>query len=140
MKKRLGIALALVFLAGCGGGGGLSHAAFVKRVDALCKTAVADAKKVKKPTSVAEIPRYLEDLRPIQARFLDQAQKLRPPDRDKSLWRQALAFDRRVLHEYDLMTAAARRHDQKEVARISRELQALPARNPYERRLGMKGC
>jgi hypothetical protein len=127
-------------LGGCGGGGRLSHAGFVARVDQLCKTSIAEAKKVEKPTSLAELPRYLEHLRPIQARFLDQAQKLRPPKRDEPVWRQALAFDRRVLHQYDLMAKAARHHDQKEVARISRRLQALPAQNPYERRLGMKGC
>jgi len=140
VKKRFAITVVALLLAGCGGGGRLSHAAFVKRVDALCKTSIAAAKKVEKPTSVGQIPRYLEHLRPIQARFLEQARKLRPPERDESLWRQALAFDRRVLHQYDLMTAAARRGDQKEVVRISRRLQALPARNPYERRLGMKGC
>jgi hypothetical protein len=141
MKRALlSIAVLALLAAGCGGGGRLSHSAFVKRVNELCKTSIAEAKKVEKPTSISELPAYLEHLRPIQARFLDQARKLRPPTRDESLWRQALAFDRRVLHEYDLMTAAAKRGDEKEVARISRRLQALPGQNPYERRLGMTGC
>jgi hypothetical protein len=134
------ILLLALALAGCGGGGRLSHNAFVARVDALCKASVAEVKKVEKPTSAAGLPRYLADVRPIQSRFLERARKLRPPARDEPVWRQALAFDRRVLHQYDLMGAAARRGDEKAVARIGRGLAALPERNPYERRLGMKGC
>jgi hypothetical protein len=141
--SRFAIPLAVVLLAGCGGGGGgnrLSHSEFVKRADALCKTAVTQAKAVPKPQSLSELPRYLDRIRPIQARFLADARKLRAPVRDESVWQRALAFDQRVLKQYKLLAAAARRRDVRSARRISDALAALPERNPYERRLGMKGC
>jgi hypothetical protein len=101
---------------------------------------VAKVKAVPKPQSLAELPRYLERIRPIQRHFLAQARQLHAPVRDEPVWQRALRFDERVLHQYDLMAAAARRHDLRTVGRISRGLAALPERNPYERRLGMKGC
>ena len=140
-RAVIAIPLAVVVLAGCGGGGGrLSHSDFVKRADELCRTAVAKARAVAEPQTLSEFPRYLQDLRKIQVRFLADARKLRPPVRDEGDWRRALAFDERVLHQYDLLTGAYRRHDRAAVRRITKRLEALPGRNPYERRLGMKGC
>jgi len=135
----LALAVALV-LAGCGGGTRLSRSEFVARADALCRVSVGKLKALKNPGSVPELVTYLKHARPIQARFIEDARKLRPPKHDEADWKRAIAFDVDVLRDYDEMAAAARRNDRKALARISARLEALPAMNPYQQRLGLKGC
>jgi hypothetical protein len=135
-------AAATLVLAGCGGGsaGRLSHAEFVKRADALCNESVAKLRALPNPATIPELVVYLEQARPIRTHFLTEARKLRPPAPDEADWRRALAFDEGVLGDYDRMIDAAKRHDRREFARANARLQALPATNPFERRLGLRGC
>ncbi len=140
---RLVALLALVLLAAaCGGGGNqrLSHAEFVRRADALCQASVAELKKIPNPTNITELIDYLKHARPIQARFIDQGRKLKPPLKDQPDWDRALALDEKILGYYDEMAAAAKKGDQNNLRRVTASLQALPAKNPYEQRLGMTGC
>lgn len=141
MKRLLAIAIVITLTAGCGGGNKrLSHAEFVKRADALCEASVAKLKQLQNPTNLSALVTYLEQARPIRARFLSDARKLRPPVADEPDWKRALAFDDKVLGYYDEMAAAAKRGDRNNLRRVAAVLRALPAKNPYEERLGLQGC
>jgi hypothetical protein len=129
-------------LAGCGGSSGdrLTHAEFVKRANKLCSDSIAKLKRLENPTGLPELVTYLEHARPIQSHFLAEARKLKPPLKDVADWRRALAFDETVLRYYDELAAAAKRNDRNNLRRVSATLRALPAKNPYELRLGLEGC
>jgi hypothetical protein len=140
VKRILAIAIVLA-LTGCGGSNKrLSHAEFVKRADALCHASVGKLKQLQNPTNLSELVTYLKEARPIQARFISDARKLRPPLKDEPDWKRALALDEKVLGYYDEMAAAAKRGDQNNLRRVGAILRALPAKNPYEQRLGLQGC
>jgi hypothetical protein len=142
VKRLVALAFLVVLLvAACGGGGGrLSHGEFVNRADALCRQSVAELKKLQNPVSIPQLVTYLKKARPIQRHFLDEARKLKPPVKDEPDWKRALALDDKVLGYYDEMSAAAKRGDQNNLRRVGAALRALPAKNPYEQRLGMTGC
>jgi hypothetical protein len=142
--KRTGVvATVLAFaVAGCGGGsnGRLSHGEFVKRADALCRTSVAKLRQLPNPKTLPQLVTYLKQARPIQETFLADSRKLRPPAKDEADWRRAIAFDEQVLRYYDEMAAAVNRGDRNTLRRVQAALRALPAKNPYEQRLGLQGC
>jgi hypothetical protein len=112
----------------------------VKRANALCRQSVAKLNELPNPVSIVELATYLKDARPIRTHFLDEARKLKPPLKDERDWNRALALDERVLAYYDEMAAAARKGDQNDLRRVTAALRALPAKNPYEERLGIQGC
>lgn len=142
--KHTVVALVVIaaLVAGCGGssGGRLTHAEFVKRANKLCRDSIARLSLVKNPTSIPELVTYLKQARPIQAHFLAEARKLEPPLKDEPDWQRALAFDDKVLTYYEEMAAAAKHNDRNNLRRVSASLRALPAKNPYELRLGLEGC
>ena len=109
-------------------------------VRVLCRQSVSRLKLLQNPTNLPELVTYLKRARPIQAHFLEQARTLSPPLKDEPDWKRALAFDEKVLTYYDEMAAAAKRNDRNNLRRVTANLRALPAKNPYELRLGLQGC
>jgi hypothetical protein len=71
----------LVLAAGCGGGGGqrLSRDAYVAKADAICRTANAQTRKLRAPTTVAGIPAYVDRALPVLDSAIGRLRALRPP-------------------------------------------------------------
>jgi hypothetical protein len=94
--------------AGCGGG--LSHADYVRKADAIC-TAYAKATKAEvQPRKYAQIVAWVGATLPLYEAALRKLEALDPPSRDKEAVRSWLAADRRVARAvHDLGDAAERR-------------------------------
>jgi hypothetical protein len=80
MRRSVAL-LAVVALAACGGSGGerLSRDTYVARADAICADVAAQREVLPAPTSIAEIPGYVDKALPIIDAALVKLRALRPP-------------------------------------------------------------
>jgi len=96
-------------LAGCGGGQ-LSHAAYLKKADAICTAYRADAKPLPNPRTYAAVAAYADSNLPIYEAALRKLARLKPPKADQAQAKLWLAADRRIAAAVrDLGEAALRR-------------------------------
>lgn len=104
------LTLAVVAIAGCGGGGP-SHGAFVKHADAVCSAYDAGTKELARPKTYAQIVAFVDRTLPLYEAALQALRALEPPRRDVPAVRAWLAADRRVATALRTLGAAAERRD-----------------------------
>jgi hypothetical protein len=97
--------------AGCGGGGRLSHADFVKRADAVCTAFRASTARIARPRAYSDIVAYVGKTRPLYEAARIKLERLRPPSRDEPAVRTWLAADKRISAALRDLGQAALRHD-----------------------------
>ena len=96
-------------LAGCGGGQ-LSHAAYVKRADAICTAYRAKAKPLPDAQTYAAVVAYADNNLPLYEAALQQLVKLKPAKADARAAKLWIAADKRIAAAVrDLGEAALRR-------------------------------
>ncbi|HWX08831.1 MAG TPA: hypothetical protein VNY33_02540 [Gaiellaceae bacterium] len=97
-------------LAGCGGGGRLSHGDFVQRADAVCLAFRAAAGSTARPSTYDEIVTYVNKTLPLYEAARLKLVALKPPASDAATVRDWLAADQRIATAlHDLGEAALRR-------------------------------
>ncbi len=117
MRKRgTAIVLALLALAGCGGGGeaGLSRGTYITKANAICRDVGKKLEALTVPTSNDQIPAYATKALPIYDNALARIRALRPPselDSKVKAWLEEIGKSRKVVS--DLGQAAARKDDAK---------------------------
>jgi hypothetical protein len=119
-------ALALtVLIAGCGGSGYTKHD-FVTRADAICASALRQARSIAPGTA---LPTYLAQYVPVLESEATQLQALRrPPDtaHDRATLTHYFAALAQTVVEYRQLAAAARNGDQQAVTNAEAALGASP--------------
>jgi hypothetical protein len=128
--------------AGCGGGGRLSHGAFVKRADAVCSAYNARVKpRVITPRSYDAIERYVDETLPLYTAALQKLSALKPPSSDAQAVRTWLAADRRVARAVRALGVAAQQRNFPAVsAAASRAQLAASESRQAAANLGMQVC
>jgi hypothetical protein len=127
-------------LAACGGGG-LSHAAYARRADAICSAYDAKVKLLTRPSSYDAIAEYVEQTLPLYVAALHRLEALEPPTADRAAVRTWLAASRKVAAALRTLRAAALRHDPAGTNDASAAIQAagLESRRAAEA-LGLEAC
>jgi hypothetical protein len=115
------LASATLLLAGCGG---LSHAAFVKRADAVCSAYSAGASTLPKPTKYAQVAAYVDRNLPLYEAALQKLEALKPPAQDRASVAQWLDADRRVASALHRLGQAALRHNLPAVTSAAEQVRA----------------
>ena len=76
-------ALAALAVSGCGGGGGssqrLSRDEYVRQADAICAQILKEEKALPTPSSIDEIPAYVDKALPIADELIAKIEDLDPP-------------------------------------------------------------
>ncbi len=147
MAMRIGataVVAALLVLAGCGGGGGgerLSHDEYVAKADAICAALVKEQKTLPSPSSIAEIPGYVDQALPMVDSALARIRALRPPkelEEGVGRWLAATAETRDQLAK---LRAAAAKGDQAEVNTVAAKGTDLDSsRDAIAREIGLTTC
>jgi hypothetical protein len=98
-------------LAGCGGGGRLSHGDFVKRADAVCSAFRSAAGPTARPRRYAQIVAYVNKTLPLYDAARHKLAELKPPAQDEPTVRSWLAADGRIAAALHDLGQAGLRHD-----------------------------
>jgi hypothetical protein len=83
-------AVALV-AAGCGGEERLSQEEFQKQGNAICAKYDKQIEEIGTPTSVEEVPAYVNKVLPIVERQIEDMKELNPPERDQEAFDEMIA-------------------------------------------------
>lgn len=143
MRRALAPLLALVLVAGCGGGNGerLSHEEFVAQADAICERQVAKIKAVPQPESLEELDEYAEKVIPLAKEEVEQLHELEPPQADEEKVEQMLDDVEATVSAVERIGEAAKAGDQAQLQAAIAEGQAADARaERTSRELGLKVC
>jgi hypothetical protein len=119
----LGSAGALL-LAGCGGGGRLSHGDFAKQADAVCTAFRSSTERIARPRTYADIVAYVKKTRPMYEAARIKLTALKPPPKDAPAVRRWLAADKRISQALGDLGDAALRHDFPAVTAAANRIQA----------------
>ncbi len=136
----LGSAGALL-LAGCGGGGRLSHGDFATRADAVCTAFRASTERIARPRTYADIVAYVKKTRPMYEAARIKLSALKPPPKDKPAVGRWLAADKRISQALGDLGDAALRHDFPAVTAAANRIQAEGVESRHAaQELGLRGC
>jgi hypothetical protein len=123
LSLALGSAGALL-LAGCGGGGQLSHGDFAKRADAVCTAFRASTERIARPRTYGDIVAYVKKTRPMYEAARLKLSALKPPPKDEAAVRRWLAADKRISQALGDLGDAALRDDFPAVTAAANRIQA----------------
>ncbi len=126
--------LAVVLVAGCGGGGSkLTHTQFVSKANAICADYNARTAKLAAPNSFDSVVTYASQLRKIAEDDVGKFEKLNPPDEDRANWKAfGKSGDQLIAAAGDLEKAAKDR----DAAKIQQLLDEAKTRSAESKRIG----
>jgi hypothetical protein len=130
-----------LLLAGCGGGGQLSHGDFVKRADAVCTAFRSSTERIARPRTYADIVAYVKKTRPMYEAARIRLSGLRPPSKDEPAVKRWLAADERISQALGDLGDAALRHDFPAVTAAANRIQAEGVESRHAAQdLGLSVC
>jgi hypothetical protein len=145
MGRRALLALVVVAVAGCGGGGSksLSRAGLAKRAGDICAKANKDISAVKPPANVRDAKAaadYFAKVVPIGEAAMKKLEALKPPADDRAAWNDYVAKQRA---ETDLLVSIFHKAQKRDRTGLT-DLQKVPALdsqvNAAARKAGVPGC
>jgi hypothetical protein len=132
---------AAAVLAGCGGGGRLSHRDFVRRADAVCSAYQTKVELLTRPASYDDVIAYVEKTLPLYVAALEKLRALEAPSADEAAVKSWLAANRKVETAVRTLRDAAMRHDPAATNDASAAVQAASlASRRAAAALGLKVC
>lgn len=146
MRLALAIAAAALSLvaAGCGGDGGdqaLTADDFRQQADAICKQYEGKISDLGSPSSLEELPDYVDKVIPIIDEGNGKLADLNPPEELSDDWDRAMELqDQNLKVAHDLQDAIHER-DTAKVQELLTKLNATDARsNAIARKIGLEDC
>jgi hypothetical protein len=140
MSRTMGCALlCAVLLAGCGGG--LTHAEYVQRVNAICGRFNDQQKALAQPSSPAEIPGYVDQIIPAFTAEIAAISAVKPPKADKPKVDQMLSDVRSAIPALQKLKTAAQQGDQATFNSTGQQLDQLNTKvNDTATSIGLTTC
>jgi soluble lytic murein transglycosylase-like protein len=110
-------------IAGCGSSSKTEpgESAFVSNANTACRTAYTRAQAIKKPTSAAEVPAYVAQLKPIAHELLEKLTALSPPAAKQAEYTKMLALWRQEISLADARSAALKSGDERHSETLDEE-------------------
>jgi hypothetical protein len=146
MRLALAIAAAALSLvaAGCGGSGGdqaLTADEFRQQADAICKVYEGKISDLGSPSSLDELPDYVDKVIPIIEEGNGKLADLNPPEELSDDWDRAMELqDQNLKVAHDLQDAIHDR-DTAKVQELLTKLNATDAKsNAIARKIGLEDC
>ncbi len=135
------VAVLVLSLVACGGGGGLSRAEYAQKADAVCADYNKKLNALPRPTSQKELDAFVGKAVPLVDEARGKLADLKPPKDEEGTakaWNQANSD---VLHALEKLRDAAKAKDRPKMQAALREGNtANQHANDLARTLGMKAC
>jgi hypothetical protein len=127
--------------AGCGGEGRLSQADFQEQGNAICAKYDRQIEDIGTPTSVEEVPAYVDKALPIVERQIDDMKELNPPEDDQETFDDMIAEAEKTVEAGRNLGEAAEANDQAAIEKALNEGNAASDRaDEHATDLGLTDC
>ena len=143
MRRAPFLLLALVFAAGCGGGGStqLTRDEYAKKADAICAKYTQQTKALANPSNLSELADVADKTLPILDHALSDLRKLKPPANEQATVDQWLAAVENLEGDLKQIRDKARSNDMQGVQSVVPKASQHNAKsNQLATQLGMKVC
>jgi hypothetical protein len=143
LRAIAAVAALLAFAAGCGGGAGkqLSRDAYVEKADAICREVVRKERALPVPSSIAEIPGYVDGALPIIDGAVKDLRSLRPPKDMEDEVNEWLKQTVETRSKLEGLRSAAQGGDADKVRAVSAKVTAMnERRDALARSIGLTDC
>ena len=133
--------VSLLAASGCGGDDRLSRAEYVREADAICEKYEKRLEEVREPQSLAEVPGYVDEARPVVEEGISELRDLEPPEDVQPKVDRWLSKNEQNLARIDDLSEAAEANDEQTV----RDALGKLAENEEEadrlaRDIGLRAC
>lgn len=134
-------AAAAFVAAGCGGESRLSQAEFREQGNAICAKYDKQIEDIGTPTSVEEVPAYVEKVLPIVERQIEDMKELNPPEEDQEAFDKMIAEAEKTVEAGRDLGEAADANDDAAIEKALNEGNAASDRADEQATgLGLTGC
>jgi hypothetical protein len=130
-RRILGVSLLFAAVGSCGGG--LTHAEYVKKVNAICK-AFNESNPIQQPNSIQEIPAFVDRTIPPFQEEIRKVAAIKPPSADKAKVDLILADLRAAVTQLEKLKTSIEANDQQafnaagaELGRLDNEVNSVSA-------------
>jgi hypothetical protein len=135
--------LAVVLVAGCGGGGGkrLSREEYAAKADAVCRKYNEQTKAIENPTNLRDLAKVADKTLPILDNALSDLRKLKPPENEQAKVDEWLAQVENLKGDLTEIRDKAKDNDMQGVQAVVPKADEHNNRsNELATELGMKVC
>jgi len=128
-------------LAGCGGDERLSADEFRERGNAICQKYEKQIEAIPTPTSLGDIPEYVDEAIPIVEQEIEELKALEPPEENQETFDQMIAEAEKAAAVGPELREAAEANDRAEIERVLDEGNAAADRaDERAQALGLNDC
>jgi len=137
----LAAAAAALVAAGCGGEERLSHEDFQEQGNAICAKYDKQIEEIGTPTSVEEVPAYVDKALPIVERQIGDMKELNPPEADQEAFDEMIAEAEKTVEAGRDLGEAAEAKDEAAIEKALNEGNAASDRaDEHATELGLTDC
>jgi hypothetical protein len=132
---------AALLVAGCGGEERLSQAEFQEQGNAICAKYDKQIEEIGTPTSVEEVPAYVNKVLPIVERQIEDMKELNPPEEDQETYDKMIAEAEKTVDAGRDLGEAAEANDDAAIEKALNEGNAASDRaDEHATELGLTDC
>jgi hypothetical protein len=145
VQRALPLLLALIVLAGCGGGGGsdkaLSREEYASQADAICAKYKRQTDELDRPANLSDLANVADQVVPILKKARDELRDLNPPANEQGTADEWLDQFDVIISDVEKIRDKAKENNAQGVQKLAQPaLQHNQRANQLATQLGMKTC